>query len=72
MSSQRSPRKPCDARKDVTPDIACKQSTSSVLVPSVSSVQKYKYMLSLLFFLFLFTYLGRIGRKKKKKKGFSS
>lgn len=47
-----------------TPDIplACKQSTSSVLVPSVSSVQKYKYMLSLLFFLF--TYLGCVGPQK--------
>lgn len=67
MSSRWSPRTPRDARKDVTPDVACKQSTSSVMVPSVSSVQKYKYMLSLLFF-FLFTYLGRIGQKKKKKK----
>lgn len=58
-------------KKAVTliPDIlfACKQSTSSVLVPCVSSVQKYKYMLSLHFFFFflslLFTYLGCRGQK---------
>lgn len=66
MSSRRSPVKPHDAREDVTPDIplACKQSTSSVLVPSVSSVQKYKYMLSLLFSLFV--HISRMCRTQKK------
>lgn len=54
-----------EAEKDghVIPDIlfVCKQSTSSVLVPCVSSVQKYKYMLSLHFFsIFLFSFCSHI------------
>lgn len=61
MSSRWPLTKPRDARKDVTPDVACKQSTSSVLVSSVSSVQKYKYMLSL-----LFVHISRTYRTKKK------
>lgn len=65
-----SPTKRRDAGKDATPDVACKQSTSSVLDPSVSSVQKYKYMLSLLFFfslfLFLFVHISRTYWTKKK------
>lgn len=67
MSSRRSPMKLRDARADVTPDIplACKQSTSSVLVPSVSSVQKYKYMLSLLFSRFV--HISRTYRTQKKE-----
>lgn len=56
---------------NVNPDIllACKQNTSSVLVPCVSSVQKYKYMFSFQqLFSFFFCFGSHIQDVADKKK----